>query len=244
MPRFRLALVLAALLALAPTAHADPAKRACSQVLLPMSDGVRLHGWVNREDPLTPRHVLLTISSYQNSGCPGGSSYYVSPAVANRMTMVFINMRGSGASEGDYDLFGPNTQRDIHAVIDWITKQPWSDGSIVLAGSSGNGLFMLDALGEPAVKAAVAETSCADLYRCFHRGGANGQQISAVYFANMMQGYEAGLQLRQQNGTYSNPTPAEQLAAFPQVEAQALQHPLFDDFWAQRSLLAVLPTLH
>src|SRR3954447_17143641 len=124
MPRFRLALVLAALLALAPTAHADPAKRACGQVLLPMSDGVRLHGWVNREDPQTPRPVLLTISSYQNSGCPGGSSYYVSPSVANRMTMVFINMRGTGASEGTFDLFGPDTRRDIDDILDWIVRQP------------------------------------------------------------------------------------------------------------------------
>ena len=238
-----LGFVAGLLLCAAPAAHADPAVRSCSQVLLPMSDGVRLHGYVSHEVPTAPRPTLLTISSYQNSNCPGGSSYYVSPAVANRMSMVFINMRGSGASEGTYDLFGPKTQSDIHAVIQWITSQPWSDGSIVLAGSSGNGLFMIDALREPAVKAAVAETACADLYLCFHRGGANGQQISAVYFANMLQGYEAGAQLRQQNGTYANPDPAEQLAAFPQVEAQALQHPTHDDFWAQRSLLDALPTL-
>src|SRR3954453_14882202 len=120
-------LFLVALAWLASTAPADPGKRACGHGLLPRKGGVRLHGWVNREDPVTPRPVLLTISSYQNSGCPGGSSYYVSPAVANRMTMVFINMRGSGASEGTYDLFGPKTKSDIHAVIDWITRQPWSD---------------------------------------------------------------------------------------------------------------------
>src|SRR4051812_5505336 len=97
-------------------AHADPAKRSCGQGLLPMKDGVRLHGWVNREDPVTPRPVLLTITSYQNSGCPGGSSYYVSPSVANRMTMVFVSMRGTGASEGKFDLFGLDTRRDIDDV--------------------------------------------------------------------------------------------------------------------------------
>ena len=238
-----LVIVLAAALVGASSAAADPATRSCGQVLLPMSDGARLHGWVNREEPVVRRPVLLTISSYQNSGCPAGSSYYVSPAVANRMTMVFINMRGSGASEGTYDLFGPRTQADIHAIVDWITRQPWSDGSIVLAGSSGNGLFMMDALKEPAVRAAVAETTCADLYTCFHRGGANAQQLAGVYFANMMQGYEAGAQLRAQNGTASNPEPAEQLAAFPEVEAQALQHPTRDEFWTQRSVLDQLPTL-
>src|SRR3954453_9297298 len=238
---FFLALVAAA--GLAAPAHADPTKRACGQVLLPMHDGVRLHGWVNREDPQAPRPVLLTITSYQNSGCPGGSSYYVSPSVANRMTMVFVSMRGTGASEGKFDLFGPDTRSDIDDILDWIVKQPWSDGSIVLAGSSGNGLFMMDALRHPAVKAAVAETACSDLYRCFHRGGANAQQVSGVYFANMAQGYEAGLQLRQQNATGANPTPAQQLAAFPQVEADALQHPLHDDYWNSRSLLEALPAL-
>lgn len=237
------AAVLALGVLLVPAAHADPATRSCGQVLLPMADGVRLHGWVNREEPMVARPVLLTISSYQNSNCPGGGSYYVSPTVANRMTMVFINMRGSGASEGTYDLFGPNTQSDIHAVIGWITRQPWSNGRIVLAGSSGNGLFMMDALKEPAVKAAVAETTCADLYECFHRGGANAQQVAGVYFANMMQGYEAGAQLRLQNGTAANPSPAQQLAAFPEVEAQALQHPLRDQFWKQRSVLDELARL-
>src|SRR6476660_8194471 len=103
-------LFMVALVWLAAPAHADPAKRSCGQ-------------------------VLLTITSYQNTGCPGGSSYYVSPSVANRMTMVFISMRGTGASEGTFDLFGADTQRDINDVLDWIVKQPWSNGSIVLAGS-------------------------------------------------------------------------------------------------------------
>src|SRR3954471_14732967 len=115
-------LFLVALAWLASTAHAARSERACGQVLLPMKDGVRLHGWVNREDPVTPRPVLLTISSYQNSGCPGGSSYYVNPSVANQMTMVFISMRGSGASEGRYDLFGSDTRRDINDVLDWVVR--------------------------------------------------------------------------------------------------------------------------
>ena len=179
----RTLLVLAVLTlaaAACPPAQADVAKRACSQVLRPMKDGVRLHGWVNREDPVRPRPVLLTITSYTNSGCPGGSSYYVSPAVANQMSMVFISMRGTGASEGTFDLFGQDTKRDIDDVLDWIVAQPWSDGSIVLAGASGNGLFMMDALAHPAVKAAVAETACSDLYRC----GCGGLRFFPIMFSH------------------------------------------------------------
>jgi len=220
------------------TGIAQATPRSCSEFLLPMHDGVRLYGWVNREDPAVPRPVLLTISSYQNNSCPGASSYYVSPQVANQFTMVFINMRGSGASEGTFDLFGPDTQSDIHTIVQWTASQPWSNGTIIATGASGNGIFIIDALREPQVTAAAPITACPDLYRCFHHGGANGQQISGVYFANMASGYEAGAQAREKYGTYSNPDPAQQLAAFPEVEATALQNPLYDDYWSQRSLLS------
>lgn len=238
-----LAVVLGVALACSAATAGAAVPRTCDQVLLPMHDGVRLHGWVNHEKVAAPRPVLLTISSYQNDHCPGGSSYAVAPNVASQMTMVFINMRGSGASEGTYDLLGADTKSDIHEVIAWAASQPWSDGSIVVAGASGNALFMIHALAEPAVIAAIAQTSCSDMYRCLHRGGATGLQVGAVYLANMLMGYQAGLPIRQQQGTYGAPEPVEQIVGLPAAEAQALLHPTYDDFWSLRSLLSKLGSL-
>src|SRR5919198_5052940 len=64
-------LVVAAMLALgASPAHAAT-QRLCTEKLIRMSDGVRLHAWVSRLAPDRPRPVLFMMDSYGRQGVPG-----------------------------------------------------------------------------------------------------------------------------------------------------------------------------
>lgn len=71
---------------------------------------------------------------------------------------VAIDARGSGASFGQRDMeWSKQEIADMGEVIDWITKQKWSNGEVGLYGVSysANTAELATALNNPAVKAAA-----------------------------------------------------------------------------------------
>ena len=240
-----LAAVLVAAL-LAPAAVAQEADQLCDELLVDVSDGVRLHTWVRRVPPDQPRPVLIEMESYArpDNGCPSHvpGDYYphlLSQDVFDRFTIVHVSLRGTGSSEGVFDMMGPDTQRDVREVIAWTRTQPWSDGRVVLTGGSGTAFFAHHGLREPGVVMAIIQSSCADMYRCFRRGGSYNT-LADVYEGVTVAGYATAFQDRRRIGTDANPTPAEHLAAFTQVSAEAKARSTYDEWWAQRSSLPYL----
>src|SRR4051794_31151672 len=73
MKRISTAAVAAVLLAMAGAASAQAADRACSEKLIRMSDGVRLHAWVSEAAGRagTSRPVLFMMDSYARGGNAG-----------------------------------------------------------------------------------------------------------------------------------------------------------------------------
>ncbi|HEY4123270.1 MAG TPA: CocE/NonD family hydrolase, partial [Rhizomicrobium sp.] len=56
---------------------------------------------------------------------------------ASGFALVFVDMRGTGASQGHVDLiFSPQERADIGAILNWIGHQPWSNGRVVATGVS------------------------------------------------------------------------------------------------------------
>ena len=47
-----------------------------------------------------------------------------------------FNVRGTGKSEGFYQLLGPVEIQDICDLIDWLAAQPWSSGQVGMFGVS------------------------------------------------------------------------------------------------------------
>src|SRR4051812_29904888 len=68
-------LVLLALFAPA-TADAQEPERLCTETLVTMSDGVRLHAWVSRLAPDHARPVMFMMDSYARSGRAGEGPEY------------------------------------------------------------------------------------------------------------------------------------------------------------------------
>lgn len=143
-------------------AHAEPTIL-CDEFDVPMSDGVRLYGYRNRYDTApTPGPVIITMGPYGSGHSapgsagppcsrPGDKGRAIDDELAGIFQHVIFHLRGSGASEGRWDLLGPRTQRDVDEVIDWVAAQPWSDGRILVEGNSGAGLFAPYAVQNPNV---------------------------------------------------------------------------------------------
>jgi putative CocE/NonD family hydrolase len=189
----RLAIAVIALLALAPlaptaaSAKAAPAPKPCgtafpsyrradtasgstvlSDIPITMSDGVVLKADVTLPTGIKgPFPTALTITGYGKtspiSALGGGSSSLVRHGYA---TMI-IDDRGTGASQGTWDSWGPRTRADYREVLDWIVAQRWSDHRIGMTGGSYMGITSLfaAATGHPAVKAVFATIPMADAYR-------------------------------------------------------------------------------
>ncbi len=80
---------------------------------------------------------------------------------------VAVDVRGTGMSSGITHLIGVQEQADYGDVVNWITRQPWCNGNIGLAGTSYLGITSLLTAEQqnPAVKAVFAEVPMGDPYR-------------------------------------------------------------------------------
>ena len=117
------------------------------EVMIPMRDGVRLAADVHF--PVTsdgeritgPAPVLLVRTSYDKSKSEWDTvrDYYP------RHGYIFVNqdLRSRFRSEGDgryYHTCNPWEGEDGYDTIEWIAKQPWSNGKIGTLGSSHRGI--------------------------------------------------------------------------------------------------------
>jgi uncharacterized protein len=89
-------------------------------------------------------------------------------ALAAGYAIVQVDVRGSGASFGSRQVeYGPPEVHDGWDVLDWIVRQPWSDGRVGAHGISYTGTTaeLLTAVGHPALKAVSPGWSDFDAYR-------------------------------------------------------------------------------
>ena len=134
-----------------------------------MSDGIVLRADITFPVGVKgPFPTALTITGYGKtspaSGIGGGST---SDLVKHGYATMVLDDRGTGNSGGTWDSWGTRTIADYGEVLDWIVKQPWSDGRIGMTGASYMGITSLLAAstGRPAVKAVFATVPMADGYR-------------------------------------------------------------------------------
>ncbi|ATL67310.1 CocE/NonD family hydrolase [Nocardia terpenica] len=81
-------------------------------------------------------------------------------------TLVQVDIRGTGTSGGDWQVFGDREKQDAAEVIDWITRQPWSDGNVGTMGTSFTAISALEATDRmpPGLKAVFAYEGSADIF--------------------------------------------------------------------------------
>src|SRR4051812_31901276 len=133
MPRaLLLALALMALLA----APARAAETQMADVTIPASDGVDLVGDVYLPGDGHQRYpAVVDMEPYGRSS----STDYV----PNGYARVNTDVRGSGKSGGALCLLCTREQQDVYDVVEWVARQPWSDGHVALYGYSYSAITSL-----------------------------------------------------------------------------------------------------
>jgi putative CocE/NonD family hydrolase len=141
----RAALVLLFVLsALSATAAAQPAAKPPEKppdllavdmkwgVKIPMRDGVRLNATVflpaNRKGPLP---IVFTLTPYIADNYQDRASYFATHGYA----FALVDARGRGNSEGRFDPFFQEP-RDGHDIVEWLARQPYSNGKVAMWGGS------------------------------------------------------------------------------------------------------------
>lgn len=80
---------------------------------------------------------------------------------------VAVDALGTGMSSGETKLLGAEEQQAYGEAVNWVTRQPWFNGNLGLAGTSYLGISTLLTAEQqnPAVKAAFAVVPMGDSYR-------------------------------------------------------------------------------
>jgi len=99
---------------------------------IPLRDGVRLNGTVykpaHQSEPLP---VIFTLTPYVSDTYHERAYYFAQ----HGYVFVLVDVRGRGNSEGTFDPF-TQEPHDGYDVVEFLAKQPWSNGKVTMWGGS------------------------------------------------------------------------------------------------------------
>ena len=163
----------------------SPLDSGAEQVMVAMRDGVRL-----ATDVYLPQHsdaapAVLVRLPYDKCG-----RYTFMPLIAPFFTergfaFVAQDVRGKFRSEGETVAFD-NEIDDGYDTIEWLSSQPWCNGSVGMWGDSYYGYTQWAAVASehPALKAIVPRVTSADLGRV-----ADPDAVTALYMGEYLANY-------------------------------------------------------
>lgn len=128
--------------------------------------------------------------------------------------IVNVDARGAQFSEGTFFFWGDQEAEDIYDTIDYLSKQPWCNGSVCMGGNSYLAkaqVSFASRLSHPALKALAPWEGFTDIYRQLLRRGGFAMHNT------FMSKYQWGIA-----GNYE----VEDMCQMVKT------HPLFDEYWA------------
>jgi putative CocE/NonD family hydrolase len=143
-----------------------------TEVQIKMSDGIKLAAdiyWPAGADKKTRFPVLLEYTPYRKDESRARNYSLYSYFLEQDYLVVRVDMRGTGNSEGvtiPYE-YSDIELDDGEEIIDWLSKQEWSTGSIGMFGISWGGFnsIQMAMRNPPALKAFVALMATEYLYQ-------------------------------------------------------------------------------
>jgi predicted acyl esterase len=144
---------------------------------------------------------------------------------------VHADVVGTGRSEGEYRFLDRREQEAHYDVIEWIARQPWSNGKVGGIGQSYYCVsqWFMGIQSPPHLACLGAYDGWIDPYSCTAFTGG----IEKAWFSSW---FNSSIRI-------SNLFPAN--GAAPRVlshdiACDALQHPLYDDYWRERAAIESL----
>ena len=130
------------------------------KVMMPMRDGVRLATDIYRPRNASGKVGTVFVKTPYNfnfwdvrNRVPSDMTAAIT-AIKRGYAYVVQNERGHFFSEGNYDILGP-PRTDGYDALEWISKQPWSNGKAGATGCSSTAEYQpgVAALNHPAFAA-------------------------------------------------------------------------------------------
>ena len=101
-------------------------------VKIAMRDGVKLNATVYRpKDQKDALPVIFELTPYISDTYHNRAYYFAQ----HGYVFAIVDVRGRGNSEGHFDPFMQEPQ-DGYDVVEWLAKQPWSNGKVAMWGGS------------------------------------------------------------------------------------------------------------
>lgn len=171
-------------------------------VSIPLSDGIRIDADIFRPDgpgrfpallgahpyvkdiqsaPIMPAGLSIATGGIE----AGDPNFYVRRGYAQ----VIANVRGTGKSNGEFEMLNPRADQDIYEIIEWMAAQPWCDGNIGTFGVSWFAMAAQNAvhLNPPHLKCIFAPFAVSDMYRdAIYHGGI----LSHAFTENVSQTFD------------------------------------------------------
>ena len=154
---------------------------------VPLADGNHLQGVLFRPRTDEPVPVLLSVHAYNNEYQtapirPTGFGYQRGWIEAGDPTFfarrgyahAILNVRGIGASSGEFQAMGRREVLDVAEAIEWLAAQPWCSGQVGMFGVSYFASIQIHVamLRPPSLRAIFAPFGLTDFYRdMWYHGG-------------------------------------------------------------------------
>lgn len=202
-----------------------------TEVTIPMRDGITLKANEYVPDTSGPVPTVVYFYPYgRNLNLAGGTdAYFANHGYAE----LVVDVRGTGASGGVWELFDEAEQADYAEVIRWVTSRPHSDGQVVLGGQSYAAIASLLAMQQSdsdAIKAAFVRVPSADLYRDLGALGGAPNTGFLSWWSTAFTGLPAAIQPLFNEDGPDVPTAAEHLDNFLRVVVPTYVSVLAGDF--------------
>jgi uncharacterized protein len=155
-----------------------PAWAAPKTEMVPMRDGVRLATDIYLPQGQGPWPVVLERTPYNRKQQGEKSTNFV----AHGYVYAIQDWRGHFDSEGTFTvsvLTGPKGREDGYDTVEWIARQPWSNGKVGVTGGSGPGIGAKQTVASNPPHLIAAAASVAGIYpvdKEFLDGGAPEEQ--------------------------------------------------------------------
>ncbi len=202
-------------------------------VTIKMKDGVKISAAIFLPKKPGKYPTLFAASPYRfdNNHAPaipmylwretGPVAWYLKQGYA----YVHMDVRGSGRSGGEYRFLDKKEQKDLYEVIEWIAKQPWSNGKVGGIGQSYYAMtqWFMASQNPPHLSCIAPYDGLIDIYRSSAFSGGIPGEFWHVWYNNIMR-------------------PIHQYPAFGpsrdlpwDLSWETRRHPTYDAFWRERA---------
>jgi uncharacterized protein len=177
-----------------PAAASRPVHEiAIRRLRIPMRDGARLFAtaWHPHDDGPFP--VVINYDPYRSADARTlGRGNWFHYLARHGYVVIHLGVRGTDGSEGTVsDEYLPQEQLDGYDAIEWLAKQPWSNGNVGMMGTSYSGFTCLQVAMHrpPHLKAIIPLFATDDRYTDdvhYTAGGALRALCDVLFYGMMM----------------------------------------------------------